>query len=367
MAARLDQRFQLLTSGNRAALPRQQTLTATIDWSYQLLTETQRRVFERLSVFASGWTLDAAEAICTGDDVAPDRVVVAVVQLVRKSLVVNMGDGRYQMLETLREYARERLRDRGELAAVSDLHATYYTHLVEQIDPAESTTLLPPAPGAPVTLVNETLADAQDNVRVALRWWLATNRPTEGLVLVRALGPLWGIQGVPPDGRRLVQAMFDLADSTSEGVPPALHAQALMFGAIFARQQGDFARGSALNETCVAIWRTLDDDLGLSQALSNLSANQMLVGDFDQAEESLSESLALARAAGQAFTTCLALNQLGTLAQLRQQYERAQAYLRESLTVGRSLERSGERSHIVGRALMLLGRALSEQGDYTEA
>ena len=99
LASRLDQRFGLLTGGNRAALPRQQTLSATIDWSYQLLTETQRRVFERLSVFASGWTLDAAEVVCAGDGVAAEDVLDALLQLIRKSLVVRIdvrhGSARY--------------------------------------------------------------------------------------------------------------------------------------------------------------------------------------------------------------------------------------------------------------------------------
>ena len=315
----------------------------------------------------AGGTLEAAEAICTDTDAAPEDVVDAVVQLVRKSLVVNIGDERYGLLETLREYALDRLRDRGDLAEIREQHARYYSRLVERLDLAGSTRLLSPSQDARAPRRIETLDDAQDNVRAALRWWLETERASEGLVLVRALGPLWAVQGPPPDGRRWVEAVFDLAEREPDGVPPALYAQALMFGAIFARTQGDFTKGRMLLERCVAIWRTLDDDLGLSQGLSNLGANQLFMGEFDQADASLSESLALARAAGQPFTTCLVLNQLGTLARLQKQYERAQEYLRESLSVGRSLERSHDRSHIVGRALVLLGRALSERGDFREA
>jgi tetratricopeptide (TPR) repeat protein len=294
-------------------------------------------------------------------------VVDAVVQLVRKSLVVKIGDERYRLLETLREYALERLPSRGELAAIRERHATYYSRLVERLDPAGSTRLLASAQGAGVPRMMETLDEAQDNVRAALRWWLDAERATEGLVLVRALGPLWAMQGVPADGRRWVEAMFDLAERTSDVVPPALRAQALLFGGIFARIQGDFARARVHLETSVAIWRTLDDDLGLSQGLSNLGANQIFTGQFAQADASLSESLALARAAGQSFTTCLVLNQLGTLARLRSQLERAAEYLVESLTLGRSLERPGDRGHVIGRALIQLGRALSEQGDFAAA
>jgi len=367
LAARLDRRFHLLTSGNRAAPPRQQTLTATIEWSYQLLSDTQRRVFERLSVFASGWTLDAAEAVCTDAGVAPEYVIDAIVQLVRKSLVVKIGNERYRLLETLREYALERLVSRGELAAIRERHATYYSRLVERLDPAGSTRLLAPVQGARVPRMMETLDEAQDNVRVALRWCLEAERATEGLVLVRALGPLWLMQGVPADGRRWVEAIFDLAERTADVVPPALRAQALYFGGVFARIQGDFAKGRVLLETSVAIWRTLDDNLGLSQGLSNLGTQQMFMGEFEQAGASLSESLALARAAGQPFTTCLVLNSLGTLARLQRQPERAAEYLRESLTLSRTLERPGDRGHAVGRALILHGRALTDQEDFAAA
>jgi len=164
-----------------------------------------------------------------------------------------------------------------------------------------------------------------------------------------------------------VEAMLDLADRTQDAVPPALRAQALMFGGVFARIQGELGTALRLLETCVAIWRTLDDDLGLAQGLANLGANQLYTGEFEQADEALTESLALARGAGEPFTICLVLNQLGTLAYLRGQHERATEFLHESLTLGRTLERPGDRGHVVGRALVLSGRALYEQGRFEEA
>ena len=192
-------RLRLLAMGNRAALPRQQTLTAAIDWSYQLLTEPQRRVFERLSAFASGWTLEAAEAVCASDDVAAEHVVDAVVQLVRKSLVVRVGDQRYGLLETLRVYALDKLRERGpELAATRERHATYYSALMERLDPAAATRLLAKASSAANIDVMPTVEEAQDNVRIALRWCLDAQRATEGLGFIRALYPLWGYAACPP-------------------------------------------------------------------------------------------------------------------------------------------------------------------------
>ncbi len=135
IADRLDHRFQLLTSGNRTAVPRQQTLAATIGWSHDLLTDDERRLFRRLSVFAGGWTVDAAETICAPDDSAGDEVLDLLTRLVDKSMVVAEGGvsgvERYRLLETLRQYGQERLAESGETDAIRDRHFAYYLALVQ--------------------------------------------------------------------------------------------------------------------------------------------------------------------------------------------------------------------------------------------
>ena len=221
LATRLDQRFALLRGGNRAALPRQQTLSATIEWSYSLLTEPQRRVYERLAVFANGWTLEAAESVCSGSPVEVGEALDALLQLVRKSLVMRLdlrdGRARYGMLETVRQYAWDKLRERdSELDAVRERHASYYSSLVQRLDPAWRTTLLPFSGETLSAPVFEILDDAHDNVRVALRFWLDAGRATDGLVLIRALGPLWMWRGVPVDGCRWIEAMLDLAAASAD-------------------------------------------------------------------------------------------------------------------------------------------------------
>jgi predicted ATPase len=129
VAARLDQRFRLLTSGSRVALPRQQTLRATLDWSYDLLTDLEQRLLNRLAVFAGGWNLEAAEAVCAGRGIQMEDVVDLLLRLVRKSLVIAEEGGqdanRYRLLETLRQYAQERLTADGEQDVVRDQHANY--------------------------------------------------------------------------------------------------------------------------------------------------------------------------------------------------------------------------------------------------
>src|SRR6202022_3582984 len=140
VASRLDDRFRLLTGGGRTAVPRQQTLRAAIDWSYDLLSEPERVLLRRLSVFAGGWTLDAAEQVCTDvgqDGIWPNDVLDLLAQLVNKSLVTRdeREESRYRMLETIRQYARDKLLESGEGDRVRDGHLAYFTRLVEEVEP----------------------------------------------------------------------------------------------------------------------------------------------------------------------------------------------------------------------------------------
>jgi non-specific serine/threonine protein kinase len=372
LADRLGERFALLTGGNRAALPRHQTLRGTIDWSYFLLSETQRRVFERLSVFANGWTLKAAETVCAGQGVPTENVLDSVLQLVQKLLIVKMdlpdGRGRYAMLETLRQYAWDKLleRDASEAGETRDRHAAYYSSLMQRVDPALSTTLLP--------FSGETLSpreffqildDAHQNVQLALKWWLDSRRAIEGLELIRALGPLWIWVGVPTDGLRWMEATLELADSVA--VPPALRAQALMATGPIALLQGEHARHSAVLEASVALWRVLRDPAGLSQALTPLALGYAARQELDRAREALGESLELARSVGDGFLISGPLMFLGMIAYAEDDYQRASAYLREALDASRSVNRASYRAITTIRSLVLLGHAASKRGEREQA
>jgi non-specific serine/threonine protein kinase len=363
LATRLDRRFRLLTGGNRAALPRQQTLGAAIDWSYELLTDVQRRVFERLSVFASGWRLEAAEAICSGDEITAEDVVDGVLQLVRKSLVSRIDDGRYGLLETLREYASDKLRARGpELSATRDRHAAFYSDLVQRVDPSSATQLLPYASSSHTVRDLEILGEIRDNVYVALRWMLDARRATEGLTLIRALVPLWIWHALPADGRHWLEAVLELADREPESVPPALRALTLFFGGVVTYMQADVARSRALLERSVALWRTVDDQVGLAFALANLGDTTARQQEFELAESAVTESLELARGSGYAFAICHALNHVGHLARVRGQPERAITFVGESLVLGRTFDRAGDRGPALSRALVIFGCASAELG-----
>jgi non-specific serine/threonine protein kinase len=372
LASRLHQRFRLLTGGNRAGMARQQTLRATIDWSYQLLTETAMRVFERLSVFAIGWTLEAAEAVCAGDAVEADDVLDAVRQLVRKSLIVRIDDrrgaARYGLLDTLREYASEKLRNRdGEVRTFRERHAAYYANQVQRLDPAAPTTQLKfSGDGAALTAnVFEVLDGIHDNLGVALNWFIEARRPTEALTLLRALGPLWAARGVPPGSRRWVEAALDLAaqknDAGRTRVPTALHASVLHFGATNAVTFGDIETARHHNSASIELWRTQGDDVGLAQALVNRSVLLCATREYEPAAVALKEALALARTGGKPFTVSMALSGLGTVARLQRRHDLAAAYLRESVAVARSVERASDCAYLLAASLTPLGRVLCDQ------
>src|SRR5262249_7461076 len=186
IAARLDDQFRLLTGGSRTALPRQQTLRALIDWSHNLLGEAERTVFRRLSVFAGGWTIEAAEAVGAGDGVDGSDVLDLLTQLVNKSLVMfeeRNGQGRYRMLETIRQYARDKVVESGENEVVRDHHLSCFVRLAEEAAPELR--------GKDVKAWLDRLEREIENVRMALDWATGTVRLQDGLRLATALEWFW--------------------------------------------------------------------------------------------------------------------------------------------------------------------------------
>ncbi|HEY8744448.1 MAG TPA: adenylate/guanylate cyclase domain-containing protein, partial [Chloroflexota bacterium] len=186
LADRLHDRFRLLTGGSRAALPRQQTLRAAIDWSYDLLDEAEQRLFRRLAVFAGGWTVEAAEAVCAGDGLAHEDVLDILLRLVDKSLAL-AEERRYRLLETVRQYGRDRLAASGEAGAVYARHAAFYLALAEELEPQFML-------GGP-TIGRDGLVAEIDNQRAALNWYADSDDVEAVLRLAGALLWYWFFQG----------------------------------------------------------------------------------------------------------------------------------------------------------------------------
>nr|WP_174257940.1 BTAD domain-containing putative transcriptional regulator [Phytoactinopolyspora alkaliphila] len=205
LANRLDDRFRLLTSGSRTALPRHKTLRAVVDWSWELLTDAERMVLRRLSVFSGGASLEAAERVCAADSVEPEQVLELLTSLAEKSLLITEGSGnpRYRMLTTIKEYAADRLAEAGELSQARGAHLTYFTELAETAEPhlrrAEQLEWL------------ATLETDHDNISAALRGTIAAGDARAAMRLAAATGWYWWLGGRRTEGLELLISAANLS------------------------------------------------------------------------------------------------------------------------------------------------------------
>ena len=286
VARRLDDSLRLLTGGARTADPRQQTMWATLEWSHELLSGSERELFARLSVFTGGWTLEAAEEVCSGRGLEQEEVLDLISSLVDKSLVLAEGrtgkEARYRMLEPVRQYARERLEENGEGERVRERHAMYYLALAERAAPELA------GPGQVAWL--KRLETEYPNLRAALSWYLGEGseaRAQMGLRLATALGQFWGSLG-SSEGREWLEKGL----TRSGAAPDSLRAMALSeagFIAIFHLDPG----ATATIEEALAIYRGLKDKTGQALALNLLVHTVALLGNFDRVPTLHEETRAL--------------------------------------------------------------------------
>lgn len=354
LAARLDDRLALLTIGNRAAPPRQQTLRATIEWSVGLLSAAERLLLERLSVFAGGWTLDAAETVCAGRDLPKRTVLERLDRLVAKSLVQvdETGDHlRYRMLESIRAFAQELAESTGELEPAKGRHLDWYMALAEVAAPALT------GPDQPTWLARLELE--HDNLRAALGEARACHRQEEGLRLAGALWRFWATRGYHDEGRRWLEAALVGAGA---GYPSA-RAMALNGAGNLAYQQSDYARAMVLHEEALALRRELGDSRGIAGSLANLGTVAYLQGSYGRAATLYEESLAVLHELRDSWGIAGMLNNLAMIAYQRGDYDRSAALYADSLELWRALD---DRESIAG-TLGNLGLVVYRQGDYARA
>jgi predicted ATPase/class 3 adenylate cyclase len=291
IASRLDDRFRLLTGGSRTSVARHQTLRATIDWSYDLLTEPERAVLRRLSVFAGGATLDAAESVCGGVPVDAFDVLDVLGRLVEKSLVYTdptLSEARFRLLETVREYARGRLVEAGEGEATLRRHRDRYRALVEE---ASSAFFHGPEPAEWLTRLDR----EHDDLRAALEWCL--DQPGEGrsgLAMAAGLWRYWEIRGHLTEGRGWLERMVEAVGAEV----PALRANALTGAGNLAFMQGDFRAASNFHEASLALHREAGDRQSVAYAANNLANTAVQLGDHARARELYEETIELVRELG---------------------------------------------------------------------
>ncbi len=330
LATRLEDCFSLLTGGSRTALPRQRTLRGALDWSCGLLSDREQRLFQRLSVFAGGWTLEAAEAICAGEVLPRAEVLGLLAELVDQSLVVAEecgGSQRCRLLEPVRQYARERLEAADEGDELGRLHAEYFTRLAEAAEPE----LLGPAQAEWL----DRLEVEHDNLRAALA--RATRRgpgrldgvpmAALGLRLATALVMLWHIRGYWHEGRRWLEAALVMAARA----PALLRAKALNAAGWLAWDQGDYDRAGALSEEALALSRVLGDPWSIGWSTGRLSHVRWMQGRYDEAAALAEEAVSLFRGLDAPWYLGWSLHQSGRVAHARGDEERASDLFEESL------------------------------------
>ena len=343
---RLDDRFRLLTGGARTALPRQQTLRALIDWSYDLLSENEQLLLRRLSVFAGGWTLEAAEEISSGDGIEHYDVLDLLSQLINKSLVVVMEgshnrDTRYRLLETIRQYSREKFMEAGGSEAIRGKHLMYFVKLTERAEPELYRS-------NQIFWFNK-LEDEIDNFRIALEWAFATNVES-GLRIASSLWRFW-------DVRDYFREVGDWLRQLLEGyhIADTLRARSLAVHALSNFQQGNIHEALKLGEQSLQLARALSDNQTEAFSLSFLGTFTLVQGNVKDGIPLLEESLMVYKKLGDKIGQA---NVTSWLSIHNNDGERALAYAKESLELSRGL---GNLSGIAA-CLILIARTTIWEG-----
>lgn len=354
IAARLDDRFRLLTGGSRTALPRQQTLRAAIDWSYSLLTEQERILFRRLAVFAGGWTFEAAEQICSGDGIDTWQVLDGLAQLVNKSLVMTQalrGEAWYRMLETIREYADEKLCAASEMEVLCLRHLDFYLSFAEQAEPhlkrSEQLEWL------------ERLDADVDNFRAGLDWAYRQDLAVEGLRIATALQQFWVTRRALQEGQAWLDKLLSKFDSASASRE---YARGLCAAARLAQYDSDSARNQAQQRarTALTLFREQEDYTGIAESLFLLS---QFTDSATERTMLLEEMLAVSQAAQDKSNIILALDYLGAEADLGGEIQKAKQLIDHGLSLAREL---GDRVAI-GSILASLAFYQMSRGDLDAA
>lgn len=399
IALRLDGRLSLLTTGKRNIFePRHQTLRAAIDWSYALLTAEEQTLLNRLAVFAAGFSLDTAEVVCAIEGVDNDQVLDLLSSLVDKSLIVadtgSKAHARYRLLETIREYALEKLEASGEMNQLRDRHLNLFLTRAEEAMPKQFE--------AYQQLWLNWLESDHDNVRAALTWALESKQIEAGLRLASAMTLFWEIRGYVREG---VNWLERLLAEANEGVSLKVHVDALVFStfhymllgdaqaaitlarkaldlaegiqdpdsptlafardglASASRTAGDYQTAFDLIEQNIKYYRHEGPQHYIGMALLAQGENATQLGYYEIAQKRLDESLALARQDNNNYRIAHTLNKMGDLLRLEQKYSEAAEIYGQCLEIMRELDAQRDQASLLSN----LGFACLHLGDIGRA
>ena len=367
LAARLVRRLDLLTGGARDLPARHRTLRGTVAWSYDLLPPSERTLFRRLAVFAGGWTLEAAEAVCAlaeateNGDAGGGSVLDGLGSLVDKSLVRQQegpdGEPRFAMLETIREFAAEQLSVADEVEQPRAAHAMYFLELAEQATPKLT------GPDQKAWL--ELLEREHENLRVALGWSDERRDRETTARLAAALWRFWYTHGHLSEGRKWLDPLVaDVAGGSGTGEGELLGMTRLLYGAAtLANTQGEVEQAARLGERSLARGRAQNDAAGTASALNLLGVIALQRGEVERAVGLFDEGLRLNREVGDSWRVAQILLSLGQCAYIAEDYAHAREQFEECLAL---MRRTGSTSHIA-IALLNLGHVARAQGEIERA
>jgi predicted ATPase/DNA-binding XRE family transcriptional regulator len=355
LLARLHNRLNILTCGPVDMHARHRTLRDTIDWSYYLLEPGEQTLLVRMAIFQGGCSLEAAEMVCNGEGDLPLDVLHGLASLLDKNLLRQAeaadGEPRFTMLETIKEYALERLAQSRESELLWQRHAEHYVKLAEQIELELR--------GAQQAAWLQRLEQEHDNLRTALQWALDKGASETCTRLGRALWFFWLVRGHFTEGRHWLEAILSCAGSTDSNE----RAKVLLGAGVLAREQGDCSHAVTLLEESLQLCRKLGDKGGVAETLSHLGRVVQLEGNYVQAATLIEESLALYRELPSKRGIAEALYSLGRTAQRQGNYAQAAARFEECLALYQEL---GNRWG-AAETLCNLGGAAQCQGDYARA
>jgi non-specific serine/threonine protein kinase len=355
IAERLNDRFRLLAAGGRTVAPRHQTLKAAMDWSYDLLEEQERTLLRRLAVFAGGWTLEAAEVVCAGESIEGGHVLDLLARLVDRSLVLVQetagGSTRYRLLETVREYGRDRLQEAGEEERTRTRHRDVYLQLAETAEPNLQ--------GPEQSVWFDRLEAEHDNLGAALEWCKTAGDPEYWIRLAGALWRFWEVRGYWSEGRTWLEGAL----TQSAGLSTSGRVRVLNGAAYLAAFQGDYGRAATLAEEGLGLSRKLGDKRGTISCLNLMGLGACYLEKFDRAAELGKESLALSQASSDWWGMMDARIVLAFVARAQGDYGRASALLEESVA---QIRQVGDKFRLA-MGLNTLGLVKREQGDYERA
>lgn len=346
---RLDDSFNLLSGGKRTALPRQQTLKALIEWSYDLLTHTEKTLWSRLSVFSCGWTLEAAEEICSDETINKYEILKHLTGLSEKSIIIyDESKERYKLIETIKKYGREKLENENEIFSK---HLDYFSTLVQKA--------IPELKGDNVKLWLDIFEADHNNFLSAIEWGVKNKEVEKGAIVAIALGIFWEIRGQYTTGIRIIEIILHKQAELSKDTKANL----LNLSGNLHRYQGNFDSARKIFEESMTIKREIGDKQGISTAIINLGTLAFSQGDFEKAKKFFEESIAIKRELGDKIGIAGSMNNLGGLAFSQGEYKHAKKFYMESLAIRKEI---GDKQGIAA-SLNNLGGLELYQGNYKKA